>query len=190
MLGKKPGSPGRAGRENPDLADNKTADALVRIQNRAKEIDRTKYAAPEESVELKDPRDEAFCVYATSGYSLAAAWRIAYDERDNPKGEYYARHLSAQPRIVLRINELLEARKASMVDEAERLRALISSRLELEATTAAEGSTRLKALELLGKQPHVAAFEDRHRAVTDKSSADDIRKELARSLERLGIRAS
>lgn len=186
IQGKSPGSRGRAGREHPELGDRKTQDALERISSTAAGLDRSKYAEPEAPIELKDRREEAFCIYATSGYSLAAGWRLAFDEPQAKEAEYKARVLIKSPRIMLRINELLEARKASMVDDAERIRALISSRLELEATTAAEGSTRLKALELLGKQPHVAAFEDRKRMITEDSSADDIRKALRERLERLG----
>lgn len=186
IKGKVPGSSGRAGREYPELADRKTQDALDRIARNAATIDRSRYAEADKPVELEDKREEAFCIYATSGYSLAAAWRLAFEMPGATEAEYRARLLGQAPRIILRINELLEARRAAMVDDAERIRALISSRLELEATTAAEGSTRLKALELLGKQSHVAAFEERTRQVTDESSASEVREALASRLARLG----
>lgn len=186
ILGKKPGSRGRAGREFPELGDNKTADALTRIRVQASDMDRSKYAEPDEPITLSDPREEDFCQYATSGYSLAAAWRKAFSEDGAARAEYRAKKLSQIPRIVLRISEILDDRRASLVNDAERIRALIADRLEHEATTAAEGSVRLKALELLGKQPHVAAFEDRQRRVSEKSTSDEIRQELTSRLRRLG----
>lgn len=186
MLGKKPGSRGRAGRENPDLGDRKTEDALLRIRRDAQAIDRSKYAEPEKPIELSDPREEDFCIYATGGYSLAASWRKAFGADDlDPKAEAKARKLSSAPRIMLRINELLDERRAHLVNDAERIRSYIASRLEHEAEHAKEGATRLKALELLGKQPHVGAFEDRQRVIDEKSSAESIRDELTKRLQRL-----
>jgi len=186
IKGKVPGSPGRAGREFPDMGDRKTEDALIRIRKQADDIDRSKYAKEAEPVVLHDPMEEDFCQYATSGYSLAAAWRKAYGREKDARGEYYAKKLSQLPRIVLRISEILEDRKAGLINDAERIRALISTRLEMEATTAPEGSVRLKALELLGKQPHVGAFEDRAKfvGVHDKSTSEEISAELARRLKR------
>lgn len=186
IMGKKPGSPGRAGREHPGLADRKTEDALTRIQNQAKELDRARYADPGEPIALKDPREEDFCVYATSGWSLAESWRRAFGKEGEPRAEYHAKTLSRVPRIMLRINELLDARRGDLVHEAERIRSFIASRLEHEAEHAREGSTRLKAIELLGKQPHVGAFEDRKRVLDEKSTPDQLREELTRRLAKLG----
>lgn len=186
LRGGKPGARGRAGRAYPGLADRKTEDALHRIRQNAASIDRTQYAKPEEEVKLTDPAEEDFCVLATSGLSLAEAWRRAFDDPTNPRSDYLASSLTRQPRIMLRINELLDMRRSNLVNDAERIRQLIATRLEIEATTAAEGSTRLKALELLGKQPHVAAFEDRARVVNEKSTPEEIRDALTKKLAALG----
>lgn len=186
ILGKKKGSPGRAGRENPGLADRKTEDALNRIRKEASGIDRSRYAEPSEPIALEDQREEDFCIYATTGWSLAESWRKAFHQDGEPRAEYHAKNLAKVPRIMLRINELLDQRRADLVNEAERLRSFISSRLELEATTAREGSTRLKAIELLGKQPHVGAFEDRQRVLDEKSDSAAIREELTKRLAKLG----
>lgn len=190
IVGKQPGSRGRAGRENPGLADRKTEDALTRIRMKAQELDRSKYAAADEPIKLADPREEDFCVFGTTGWSLAEAYRKAFDLEGDPKAEYHARNLISAPRIMLRINELLDERRANLTNEAERLRSFISSRLEHEAENAREGSTRLKALELLGKQPHVGAFEDRKRVIDEKSTAESIRDELTKRLQRLAERST
>lgn len=189
MLGKKPGARGRAGREFPDLADRKTEDAIAAMRKRAETIDRTKYAQPGEKIKLNDPREEDFCTFVTGGYSMAAAYRMAFNEEPIEKSYSRAVELAHTPRITLRITEILDERKAHLIDDAERVRQFISSRLEEEAMNAREGATRLKALELLGKQPHVGAFEDRTRAISEKSSVEDIREELTKRLERLGRNA-
>lgn len=186
ILGKKPGSPGRAGREHPGMADRKTEDALSRIRRQAAEINRAKYAKPDEPIVLSDAREEDFCVFATTGWSLAESWRKAFHQEAEPRAEHHAKRLANVPRVMLRINELLDQRRANLVNEAERVRSFIASRLELEAETAREGATRLKALELLGKQPHVGAFEDRQRVLDERASAEAIREELTQRLTRLG----
>lgn len=186
IIGKEPGSRGRAGREHPELGDRKTEDALTRIRKQAQQLDRNAYAAPDEEIKLSNPMEEDFCIFATSGYSLAESYRKAFDRPDDKKATAAAQQLARVPRIMLRIQEILDQRRSNLVSEAERIRALISERLELEATTAKEGSTRLKALELLGKQPHVGAFEDRQRVIDEKSSTDDIRDELTKRLAKLG----
>lgn len=188
IKGKVPGSHGRAGRANPELGDRKTADALSRIRKRAMEIDRSKYAEPDQALNLT-PEEEDFCRYATSGYSLAAAWRMAYGEDKNPDAEHRGAQMTKRPQIALRINELLEERRGSAIDEAELTRRFIAARLMEEAETAREGATRIKALELLGKQPHVAAFEDRQRTlgINEKSSAHEIETALTQRLKALGV---
>ncbi len=177
---------GRAGRENPGLADRKTEDALNGIRKQAAGLDRNAYAKPDEPIKLSNPMEEDFCVFATSGYSLAESYRRAYERPDAPRADLLAYQLAHQPRIMLRIQELLDARRNAMVSDAERIRAFIAQRLEMEAVEAKEGSTRLKALELLGKQPHVGAFEDRQKIIEEGASSDVIKEELVKRLAKLG----
>lgn len=185
ILGKKPGSIGRAGRVAPHLGDNKTADALNNIRKIAASIDRSRHEDEDGKLLLK-PREEDFCQYAVGGYSLAAAWRLAYDAEGDPKAEHRGWQFARRSHIALRINELLEERKNTQLDEAERIRSRIDTELEriIDTGTPAE---KMRAIELLGKRPHVSAFEDRQRvlSINENSKSEDVEKVLVEKLSKL-----
>lgn len=173
-------SPGRAGRKFPQLGDAKTTRALNRIRERgARARDRVESGKmPPPSL---TPAEEDFCQLIAAGYSIREAGRQSGIAE--LLGTEHVTPMTQRAAIAMRINELLEEKRNTMVDEGERLRRFIAARLEDEAESAAEGSTRMKALEQLGKLPHVKAFEEQvNVTVSDKSSPEAIKEEIKRKL--------
>lgn len=178
-----PGQKGRPGRIAPELGDAKTKDAINRIRLFGQQS--IANLGDEPMPELP-PQEEDFCQFVSNGYSLAEAWRRAFDGEDHPAADSRGKALSRRPRIAMRINMLFEERRNDIIDEGQRLRVMIAARLEHEVLTAKEGASRLKAMEMLGKMPHVAAFEERTRTVSETSSSGEIEKALLEKLRSLG----
>jgi hypothetical protein len=192
QLPPKPGSTGRAGRKHPHLADRSTENALKKVRQRAEKLNTGSKPADESGTTELETQDEDFCQYIVAGFSIAGAYRQAYQPEDphNPRIAVRAyEKVRKNISIIQRINCLLIEKRNTLVDEAERIRFLIRHRLEHEATTAHDGGTRLKALELLGKIPEVAAFEERrvNVSIDENSSPEKIKAELEQRLKRLGI---
>lgn len=169
---------GRPARLAPELADGKNFRTLNQIRVAgAKALS----DAEENNKPLPEltPQEEDFCQYVAAGFSFKTAAQKAQGEQTIQPTKTFL----SKPRIAARINQLLEEQKNTAINDAERIRRFIQTRLEEEATEAKEGATRMKALEMLGKIPTVRAFEENVSvAVSERSNPEDIKKLLEEKL--------
>ena len=179
----KRGIAGRNGRPHKDLADKKTMTALDRIRERGARV-RDKVEAGKKSMDALTPTEEDFCRLIAAGYSIRSAGResgLAEQLGTEDMG-----NATKRAAIAMRINDLMEDKRNTLVNEGERLRIFIAARLEKEAEDAAEGSTRMKALEQLGKMPHVRAYEEQvNMTSASTSSPDEIKQMIMDKLKKL-----
>lgn len=174
---------GRVGRQHPDLADKKTMTALDRIRKRGAQV-RDKVESGKRVVESLTPTEEDFCRLIAAGYSIRSAGRESgLAEQLGTENMWETTQRAA---IAMRINDLMEDKRNTLVNEGERLRIFIATRLEKEAEEAQEGSTRMKALEQLGKMPHVRAYEEQVNMTSPGSmNPDEIKQMIVDKLKKL-----
>ena len=174
---------GRPGRAHKELADKKTMTALDRIRERGARV-RDRVESGKKQVDALTPTEEDFCRLVAAGYSIRSAGRDS--GLAEQLGTEDMRNATQRAAIAMRINDLMEDKRNTLVNEGERLRIFIAARLEVEAEDAGEGSTRLKALEQLGKMPHVRAYEDQVNMTSASTlSPDEIKKMIIDKLKKL-----
>ena len=133
-------------------------------------------------------KQEAFAKLVARGAILSDAYRECYSA-DNMKSSTLwseACRLAQNPKVSTRIKELQEEIEQSNRTREHRLREHVLKRLQEEADGADNASSRIRALELLGKSLTVSMFTDRvEQAETSERSASEIEKELEAKLSRL-----
>ena len=132
-------------------------------------------------------KQDAFAACLAQGVPASDAYRQAYDASAMKPGSVWteASRLSAHPQVARRVEELREER-----EEERRLLRLshaeaVLVRLEHEAMTAKTDSTRVKALELIGR--HLGMFVDRVEVKTEERSVEAIEHDIRARLQRLGF---
>lgn len=132
-------------------------------------------------------KQDTFAVLIAEGIPSSAAYRQAYDASTMKPGSIWteASRLSAHPQVAQRVEELRqekeEERRLLRLSHAE----AVLSQLEHEAMTAKTDSTRVKALELIGR--HLGMFVDRVEVTTEERSAETIERDIRARLQRLGF---
>lgn len=179
------GQKGQSGRADPNMGDAKNTRAIQHLYLKNKALNYQDYANADGKLPLT-PQEEEFAQYVALGYNYEAAGRLAYGYEDHPLEWSPGRGcgIARRPRVSLRIQQLLDERRAERLNEAERLRDFVTNRLEYEAMEAGEGATRLKALEMLGKINTVNMFSENHNLqITDKSTVEEIQAALMERLK-------
>jgi len=132
-------------------------------------------------------KQDAFAARLVDGAPASDAYRQAYDASGMKPGSIWteASRLSANPQVARRVEELRqereEERRMLRLSHAE----AVLERLEHEATTAKTDSTRVRALELIGR--HLGMFVDRVEVTTEERSAKMIEHDIRERLQRLGF---
>lgn len=126
-------------------------------------------------------KEEAFCQRVALGDSYTDAYRHAYDTSRMTQGTVWNRawDVGHRGKVELRIRMLTEQVAETERTRGLRAKAFIEERLWEEATK--EGSKpadRMKALELLGKLEHVAAFKERSEVTTDVATPEQIKARI------------
>jgi len=133
-------------------------------------------------------KQEAFAKLVASGSMLSDAYRECYSA-DNMKSSTLwseACRLAQNPKVSARIKDIQADMEADRRTIEARRAEWILKRLTEEADQADNASSRIRALELLGKSLSVSMFTDRvEQADTTERSASDIERELRAKLDRL-----
>jgi len=131
-------------------------------------------------------KQEAFAKLVASGSMLSDAYRECYSA-DNMKSSTLwseACRLAQNPKVSTRIKDI-----QADVEQSQRMRLLrreewVLKSLQEEAVSADNASSRIRALELVGKT--VGMFTDRvEQSDTTERSASDIERDLRAKLDRL-----
>ena len=139
-------------------------------------------------------KQEAFCQgVGTRGETLAAAYRAAYDAEDmSPAAIHVAAcRLMDNAMVVLRVNALVAQKQVKTSHDATRIRQHVIERLQIESQDPDNpSSTRVRALELLGKLDTVGAFRERATVEAEHAPASDLAATLQARLTALMGKAS
>ena len=131
-------------------------------------------------------KQEAFAKLVASGSMLSDAYRECY-AADNMKSSTLwseACRLAQNPKVSARIKDIQADMEADRRTIERRREEWVLKRLSEEADQADNASSRIRALELVGKT--VGMFTDRiEQADTADRSASEIEKELTARLDRL-----
>jgi hypothetical protein len=131
-------------------------------------------------------KQEAFAKLVASGSMLSDAYRECY-AADNMKSSTLwseACRLAQNPKVSARIKDIQADMEADRRTIERRREEWVLKRLSEEADQADNASSRIRALELVGKT--VGMFTDRiEQADTAERSASEIEKELTARLDRL-----
>jgi phage terminase small subunit len=134
-------------------------------------------------------KQELFCQEVAKGNNLSAAYRIAYNA-ENMKPNIInneACKLMARQDIAARVNRLIEERQAKSSHDSIRIKQHVIERLWIESQdTKNPATTRVRALELLGKMTTVSLFTDRVMTETvEARSPEDIEQQIRDKLAKM-----
>jgi hypothetical protein len=134
-------------------------------------------------------KQEVFCQEVAKGSSLSAAYRVAYNS-ENMKPAIVnseACKLMARPIIAARVNMLIEEKQAKSSHDSIRIKQHVIERLWIESQdTKNPATTRVRALELLGKMTTVSLFTDRVMTETvEARSPEDIEQQIRDKLAKM-----
>ena len=131
-------------------------------------------------------KQEAFAKLVASGSMLSDAYRECYaaDSMKDSTVWSEACRLAQNPKVSARIKDIQADMEADRRTIERRREEWVLKRLSEEADQADNASSRIRALELVGKT--VGMFTDRvEQSDTTERSASDIERELRAKLERL-----
>lgn len=134
-------------------------------------------------------KQEAYCQgVGMRGETLAAAYRAAYDASNMTDASIYAEasRLMSNPLIAARVNALVALKQSSAMLDSARIRQHVIERLHAESIDPDNpSSTRVRAIELLGKLDVVGAFRERSVVEADHAPAHDLTQTLQARLQAL-----
>ena len=133
-------------------------------------------------------KQEAFAKLVARGAVLSDAYRECYaaDSMKDSTVWSEACRLAQNPKVSARIKDIQADMEADRRTIERRREEWILKRLTEEADQADNASSRIRALELLGKSLTVSMFSDRiEQSDTTDRSASEIEKELTARLDRL-----
>lgn len=110
---------------------------------------------------------ESLCQNIVAGMPHGEAYRDAYQAKNLKPAAVYSRlyHVLKHPQVQARLQELWAEREAIASHTPQQLRLFVLERLMIEATNGHNtGSTRVRAVELIGKLGGVRAFEEEGQA--------------------------
>jgi len=131
------------------------------------------------------PKQAAFAAATLEHATLTAAYREVYDAEGMRPASVHseASKLVSNPKVAARIERLTAEKERDHRTEGARLREFVRERLVLEATDADSASSRVRAVELLGKLTGVQAFDAERLEQTVISSSAEAEVELESALE-------
>ena len=131
------------------------------------------------------PKMRAFAEATLEHATLSEAYRAVYDAEGMRPATIRkeASKLATDPRVAGIIDRLTAERVANQRTEGARLREFVRERLIEEATGADSASSRVRAVELLGKLAGVQAFDPERTEQTVVTSAAEAEVELESALE-------
>ena len=133
------------------------------------------------------PKQNAFAVSLADGLPASEAYRQAYAAKGMKPETVWVEscRLATNPKVALRVAELRaeqeEERRMLRLSHAE----AVLERLEHEALEAKTDSTRVRALELIGR--HLGMFTDKVEITTQERSVEMIEQEIRDRLVRFGF---
>ena len=134
-------------------------------------------------------KQEAFCQLVAKGRMLVEAYREAgYMPNGSEKTQWEAasRLMSSNSKVIARVKAIQADMEQSRLTIEARRSEWILKRLTEEAEQADNASSRIRALELLGKSLTVSMFTDRvEQSDTTERTASEIERDLRAKLERL-----
>lgn len=126
-------------------------------------------------------REEDFCQRVALGTSYSDAYRAAYDASNMDNSTVWNRAWSVahRSRVEARVKTLTEEVSETEKIRGLRAKAFIEERLWTEALSEkSKPGERLKALELLGKLEHVAAFKERTEVTDGAATPEEIKSRI------------
>ena len=132
-------------------------------------------------------KQNAFAVSIVDGIPATTAYRQVYDASGMKPESVWVEscRLATNPKVALRVSELRaeqeEERRMLRLSHAE----AVLERLEHEALEAKTDSTRVRALELIGR--HLGMFTDKVEITTQERSVEMIEQEIRDRLVRFGF---
>jgi phage terminase small subunit len=133
-------------------------------------------------------KQEAFAKLVAGGAVLSDAYRECYSADTMKDSTVWSEacRLAQNPKVSARIKDIQADMEADRRTIEARRSEWILKRLTEEADQADNASSRIRALELLGKSLTVSMFTDRiEQAGTAERSASEIEKDLKARLDRL-----
>ena len=133
-------------------------------------------------------KQEAFAKLVAGGAVLSDAYRECYSADTMKDSTVWSEacRLAQNPKVSARIKDIQADMEQSHRTREHRLREHVLKRLQEEADGADNASSRIRALELLGKSLTVSLFTDRiEQAETSERSSAEIEKDLKARLARL-----
>lgn len=146
---------------------------------------RLKVVAGQSVKEGLTAKQEAFAQAVARGSTLAEAYRSAYDAENMKDSTVWseASTMMSRPKVAERVEAIQKAKEERTLLDHARLKRLVLERLHDEAMNAPSDSSRIRALELLGKS--IAMFTDRVEQDDQSRTSADIEQELADRLREL-----
>lgn len=90
-----------------------------------------------------------------------------------------------KPDVILHLEAIMNEFDHEVVNDAVRMRRVITNKLLFEASTAEKASERIKAMELLGKITEVGLFTERQHITIEQKSTEELEKELEETIQLL-----
>jgi hypothetical protein len=131
---------------------------------------------------------ENFAVLVASGSTLIEAFKKSYSWENYKTDHIYNKAYSTvrNPKIAARIDQILRERERANVHESARLRAFVVERLQSEALNPKNnGSSRVRALELIGRMDEVGLFENRPEGAAKAQNPGDLLKDIETRLTKI-----
>jgi hypothetical protein len=168
--------------DKPDRPDKPD----LRIVGAADDVKKTKAKAPKRRLTAKQER---FVSEMVKGGTQADAYRAAYEADGMKPSAIYteANRLMGNPEIARRLRASRDSIERSAVSSALSRRRWIVERLTAESQDMTDGtsSSRVRALEMLGRDSEVAMWRDEVSISTSEASAETVRAELEAKLTAL-----
>lgn len=131
-------------------------------------------------------KQEAFAQLVGKGLTKSEAYRSVYDVKTSKPEHIHceASKLASHPNVSQRIREIETAIADSMIKDSVAIRRHVITGLFAESKNHSDGnpSSRLKALELLGRLDIVDCFTRKSETAEQQRSADDVEAELRKLL--------
>jgi hypothetical protein len=143
---------------------------------------------PLEEPEGLTDAQEKFATLVAMGSTLIEAFKKSYSWEGYQNKNLYNKAYSTvkTPKIAARIDQILRERERVNVHESARLRAFVVERLQQEAmNTKNNGSSRVRALELIGRMDQVGLFAPLPEDKVKASNPGDLLKDIEGRLTKI-----
>lgn len=132
------------------------------------------------------PKQEKFVQGVVSGMTASESYRNAYSTKNMKDSSVWTESskLMSSPKVSQRVKQGLKRKSEYAATTGLSLRQMVLEQLQKEALdTNNNESSRIRALELLGKVSEVALFTERLETTSSSKSSDEIRLELEQKIQ-------